>query len=64
MTDEGSASDMHYEKMYAVLFNAITDALEEMDALNFGSAGQILRNAQQKTEDLYCDAEEQEGEEP
>ena len=28
----------NYEKMYSTLFNAITDALEQIEQQNFGSA--------------------------
>lgn len=42
-----------YEKMYFVLFNAITDALNEIDNLNFGSATIILREAQMNCEEVY-----------
>ena len=42
-----------YAKLYHLLFNAITDALEQMNAQNFGSAKETLVSAQQKAEDLY-----------
>ena len=31
-----------YEKMYHLLFNAITDALEQIEQQNFGSAKDLL----------------------
>ena len=37
-----------YTKLYHLLFNAITDALEQMNAQNFGSAKETLVSAQQK----------------
>ena len=46
-----------YAKLYHLLFNAITDALEQMNAQNFGSAKETLVSAQQKAEDLYITAE-------
>ena len=46
-----------YAKLYHLLFNAIIDALEQMNAQNFGSAKETLVSAQQKTEDLYITAE-------
>ena len=46
-----------FEKMYHLLFNAITDALEEMQKQNIGLAQERLIGAQQKTEELYIDAE-------
>ena len=46
-----------YAKLYHLLFNAITDALEQMNTQNFGSAKETLVSAQQKVEDLYITAE-------
>ena len=46
-----------YTKLYHLLFNAITDALEQMNAQNFGSAKETLVSAQQKAEDLYITTE-------
>ena len=42
-----------YAKLYHLLFNAITDALEQMNAQNFGSAKETLVSAQQKAEEIY-----------
>ena len=47
---------MNYEKMYHLLFNAITDALEQMEKQNLGSAKDLLTNAQQKTEEIYMES--------
>ena len=47
-----------YTKLYHLLFNAITDALEQMNAQNFGSAKETLVSAQQKAEDIYITAED------
>ena len=46
-----------YAKLYHLLFNAITDALEQMNAQNFGSAKEALVSAQQKAEEIYITAE-------
>ena len=46
-----------YQKMYGVLFNAITDALEHMGK-NPAKARELLMSAQQQTEELYISAEE------
>ena len=46
-----------YEKMYHSLFNAITDALEQIEQLNFGSAKDLLIAAQQQAEEIYISAE-------
>ena len=51
-------------KMYAVLFNAVTDALREMDQLNFGRASQILRAAQIEAEEQYICGEDSAAEKP
>ena len=45
---------MNYEKMYHLLFNAITDALEQMQ--NLGSAKDLLTTAQQKAEEIYMES--------
>ena len=47
-----------YAKLYHLLFNAITDALEQMNAQNFGSAKEALISAQQKAEEIYITAED------
>ena len=44
-----------YQKMYLLLFNAITDALEEMENQNLGEAAELLRNAQSDAEDMYIE---------
>ncbi len=48
---------MNYEKLYHLLFNAITDALEQMEKQNFGTAKEILIAAQQQAEEIYMSAE-------
>ena len=47
-----------YETMYFRLFNRVTDALAELEKLNFGAAAEILRAAQQAGEDSYVEAAE------
>ena len=47
---------MNYQKMYHLLFNAITDALEQMEKQNLGSAKDLLTTAQQKTEEIYMES--------
>ncbi|MCI8475379.1 MAG: hypothetical protein HFF07_08615 [Oscillospiraceae bacterium] len=49
-----------YEKMYCKLFNAVTDALVQMESLNFGLAERILRDGQRKAENIYVGEEEEE----
>jgi len=52
-----------YEKMYAVIFNAVSDALTEMENLNYGLARTILESAQGETEEIYIYWPERETEE-
>ena len=47
----------NYQKMYMTLFNAITDALEQMEKQNFGTAKESLIAAQQQAEEIYMSAE-------
>ena len=46
-----------YEKLYFMLFNSITDALNEMDKLNFGNASDVLKKAQANSEETYVNGE-------
>ena len=46
-----------YEKMYHLLFNAATDALEQIEQQNFGSAKDLLIAAQQQAEEIYITAQ-------
>ena len=48
---------MDYQKLYHILFNAVTDSLENMAEQNFGQAAACLRQAQQACEGLYMDGE-------
>ena len=48
----------NYEKMYLMLFNAVTDALEQITTCNYGSARDLLIAAQQKTEEIYISEDE------
>ena len=45
-----------YKKMYYVLFNAITDSLEQMEEKNYGQAEAILKDAQRRAERLYMES--------
>ena len=45
-----------YEKMYHLLFNAITDALTQLEAQNYGDVKDALISAQQKAEEIYITA--------
>lgn len=45
-----------YEKMYHILFNAITNALRELEAGRAEEAARLLMKAQRETEELYIEA--------
>lgn len=49
-----------YQKMYCRLFNAVTDALEELERQNYGQAKERLILAQQECEELYLQETEDE----
>ena len=48
----------NYEKMYFILFNAITDALEQLETKRYAAAAIGLAAAQCQTEELYMLDEE------
>lgn len=50
---------MDYQKLYTTMFNAVTDALEELEALNIGKARELLKTAQIAAEEQYLEADEQ-----
>ncbi len=47
----------NYQKMYSLLFNAITDALAQIKDQNYGDAKDMLISAQQKAEEMYITAQ-------
>ena len=47
----------NYQKMYSTLFNAITDALAQIENQNYGDAKSTLIAAQQKAEEMYIIAQ-------
>ena len=50
---------MDYRKLYFHLFNAATDALQAIEQQNYGQASAILIIAQQETEEMYLDEEDE-----
>lgn len=56
---ESSAELSIYKKMYNIMFNAATDAME-----NMRDAGYILRKAQQNCEEIFLNAADTEGSAP
>ena len=47
-----------YEKMSHLLFNAITDALTQLEAQNYSDVKDALISAQQTAEEIYITAED------
>ena len=45
-----------YQKGYYTLFNSITDAVNALEAQNYGQAKALLVAAQQESEELYIRA--------
>ena len=50
----------NYQKMYAIAFNAMSDALGDLDKLNIGAAKERIREAQSRTEELYISSQDEE----
>ena len=50
---------MDYKKLYFHLFNAATDAIEAIEQQNYGQASAILIAAQQETEEMYMEGEDE-----
>ena len=50
-----------YIKMYAILFNAATDALRAIDENDTEKARRLLITAQQRAEELYISGENEAG---
>ena len=46
-----------YKKMYLLLFNAVTDALDQLGRQNLGCAAEILKKAQADAEEVYIEME-------
>ena len=49
-----------YRQMYFMLFNAITDAVEQLEQCNYGQAADLLKQAQAAAEEVYLTGEAQE----
>ena len=45
--------DADYKQMYLKLFNAVTDAIEQMEQKNYGIAENLLKNAQSECEEIF-----------
>ena len=44
-----------YQKMYAHLFNVVTDVLAHIEEQNFGIAKEMLIEAQRRCEEIYIE---------
>ena len=47
--------DDDYRKMYLKLFNAVTDAVVQLEKQNYGVAAQILKDAQTECEEIFIE---------
>ena len=47
-----------YQKLYTILFNAVTDAIAQLEQFQPDNAHTILVRAQQKNEELYISSAE------
>lgn len=45
----------NYEKLYHIMFNAATKAVEKLEELDLGAARRILIDAQQAAEEEYLE---------
>ena len=50
----------NYEQLYFNLFNSVSNAIEQLENHNYGQATDTLKQAQQKTEELYIEAKDEE----
>lgn len=48
----------YYQKMYTVLFRAVTETIGDIEARNYGMAKERLIRAQQKCEKIYISQDE------
>ncbi|NLT14391.1 MAG: hypothetical protein GXY05_08615 [Clostridiales bacterium] len=53
-----------YEKLYRIVFNGITDALDAIEREEYQRAREILVKAQQAAEDYYVEDGEEENDPP
>jgi len=49
----GGSTMPNYQKLYTLLFNRITEAIEQLDQKNYGHARDLLVRAQQDSEECY-----------
>ena len=51
-----NTNPVDYQKLYTMVFNGITRALDAIDEMNFGRARAILQTAQIEAEEAYIKA--------
>lgn len=56
-TGKGGQQMPDYQKLYALLFNAVTDAVEALERQNYGTARDTLIAAQQHAEEMYIETD-------
>lgn len=56
----GDIEMLDYERLYRILFNGITDALDSFERDGYAGAKETLMKAQQAAEDFYIEAEDDE----
>ena len=49
---------MYYRRMYHIMLDGVEKALEALEASNFGLAKEILIDAEEKAEEIYLQAGE------
>lgn len=54
-----SNEQIQYKHLYFYLFNCMTDALEKLERGQFGVAELILQSAQQESETMWINAEQE-----
>ena len=52
------SEELDYKRPYLILFNGITDAIQEMEEMNFGKAKRILKYAQYEAEEAVIAGED------
>ena len=50
---------VNYQKMYTLLFNAITDAVDQLEQFQPGKARTLLIRAQRAAEEVYISAQDE-----
>ncbi|NLA85676.1 MAG: hypothetical protein GX847_00005 [Clostridiales bacterium] len=53
---------LNYEKLYRILFNGITDAIDTFEREGYENAREVLMKAQQAAEEYFISGEEEEDE--